>query len=77
MCETGSWTVIWNVQAAIADGIKPVLYIPFCKCMSPEEHYCIQGRWFVKERNYIRMNIVQFSQETIKACTFQKLCTYE
>jgi len=36
MYETGSCKVIWNVQEASAADTKLVLYVPFCKCVSPD-----------------------------------------
>ena len=36
MYEKRHCTVIWNVQEASAARTKLVLYVPFCKCVSPD-----------------------------------------
>ena len=36
MCETGSCTMIWNIPLASAAGTELVLYVPSCKCVSPD-----------------------------------------
>jgi len=39
MYETGSCTMMWNVEEASVAGIKLALYVPCCECVSPDMHH--------------------------------------